>query len=73
MTLDDIDMNRYDIIFGSEGLHPWVAVSPHFCRELGCFGTDPDHGYTWEQAREEVAKWHEEQAQYWRTLATEPA
>lgn len=67
---------RYDIVYGSDGLRAWVDVQMHFCREWvgneGCYGTNPDHGMTWEEAREEVAKWHEEQAAYWRSREEEP-
>lgn len=47
-----------------------VRIVPHFCREWedgeGCYGTNPHHGFSWEEAREELAKWHDEQAAYWR-------
>lgn len=43
-------MNRYDLQFGPE-LNQ-VQIVPHFCRCLGCYGTDPDHGMTFEAARD---------------------
>lgn len=65
----------YDVLYGSDGLRPWVDVEPHFCRQWdggeGCYGTNPDHGFSWREACEEAAKWHEEQAAYWRTREEE--
>lgn len=58
---------KYDVIYGAEG---WVDVQPHYCREwddgVGCYGTNEDHGFTWAEAIEEVAKWHEAKAEEWR-------
>ena len=60
-------VQRYDIVFGDG-----PAIEPHFCREWdgdgGCYGTNPDHGYTWEEAVEQVAQWHEAQAAFLRAL-----
>ena len=41
-------------------------LEPHFCREYGCYGTDPDHGMTMEEAVNEIASWYEAQAKSWR-------
>ena len=59
-------MNRWDICYGS-GM---PTIQAHFCREWdseggGCYGTNPDHGYTWEEARLQVARWHLNAANEW--------
>ena len=59
--------NRYDIIYG--GSAPYIEH--HFCREMdsefsqGCFGTNPEHGFTWAQAVAEIIRWHRMQVQLW--------
>lgn len=57
---------RFDVIYTAHG----VTLEPHFCREWdesgGCYGTNPDHGYALDEAREQIARWHEAQAQHWR-------
>ena len=59
-------MTRYDVIYNGDR----VTIGPHFCREWdddgGCYGTNPNHGYTLEEACEQVAVWHEGQASAWR-------
>lgn len=50
---------RYDVIYSQFG----VYIQPHFCREFsvdengklnGCFGMNPEHGYTFEAAKQQV-------------------
>jgi len=58
---------KFDVVYHKD----YVTINYHFCRELdengdGCHGTNPDHGYTLEQAIEIVAIWHENQAKLWR-------
>jgi hypothetical protein len=57
---------RYDVCYHGDR----VTIEPHFCREWdedgGCYGTNPDHGYSWEEAREQIANWYESQARIWR-------
>lgn len=57
-------MDRYDIIYGADR----VTIAPHFCREItyngdgeeiGCYGTNPMHGFTLEQACASVAAYYE--------------
>lgn len=59
---------RFDVSYREHG----PTVDPHFCREwdgdVGCYGTNADHGMTFAEAAEEVARWHEEQAKYWRSM-----
>lgn len=62
------DRQRFDVLYGEHG----PRLDFHFCRDWdddgGCYGTNLNHGVAWEKAREEIAKWHEQQAQYWRKL-----
>lgn len=57
---------RYDISYRNGG----PTIEPHFCREWddtgGCYGTNPHHGYSLDEAREQIAQWHEQQASMWR-------
>ena len=58
---------RYDLLFGGDRM----TIEPHFCREWdaagnGCYGTNPDHGYSFDEACDQVAEWHEQQAKLWR-------
>lgn len=58
---------RYDVVFGRNS----VSIEPHFCREWdedgGCYGTNPKHGFSWAEAVNHVADWHELQAKLWRS------
>lgn len=59
--------DRYDIAWREHG----PSIEPHFCREWdetgGCYGTNPDHGMSLEDACASVADWHEEQARLYRS------
>ncbi|MHC4686859.1 MAG: hypothetical protein ACYTEW_21495 [Planctomycetota bacterium] len=59
---------RFDVIYWEHG----PKVDYHFCREWdedgGCYGTNPLHGLTWEEARDLVAMWYKAQAEYWEDL-----
>ena len=59
---------RFDVIYGEFG----PRVDYHFCRtwegDEGCYGTNLNHGLTWEAVREELAAWHEREAARWRAL-----
>ena len=64
---------RYDVVYGvadNDTNRPTCHVELHFCRDWddsgGCHGTNPRHGFTWEEARKEVATFHEEAARSWR-------
>lgn len=52
----------FDVIYRDSSF----SIEPHFCRELGCFGTNPDHGYTLEEACEEIAQHLEMEANAFR-------
>lgn len=57
----------FDITYGSSGD---VRIEPHFCREWdedgGCYGTNPDHGFSLDEACEEVAKYYDNLSQQYR-------
>lgn len=57
---------RFDVCYGGDN----CTIAPHFCREWdgnkGCFGTNAEHGLSFDDACDEVAEWHEKQARLWR-------
>lgn len=57
---------RFDVIYQNSG----ASIAAHFCREWdedgGCYGTNPDHGLSFDDACDQVAEWHEQQAKLWR-------
>lgn len=59
---------RFDVIYSSCG----CTIQPHYCREWddedgGCYGTNSDHGYSFDEACDQVAEWHDRQAALWRS------
>lgn len=58
---------RFDVCYHSD----YATIEPHFCREWdengGCYGTNPDHGLSFDEACDEVAAWYEREAQFWRS------
>jgi len=68
-----VNTTRYDVCFTEHG----PKIEHHFCREWdesgGCYGTNPEHGLSWGEARAEVVAWHKAQAEWWekRTEAEE--
>lgn len=65
-------MNRFDLRYGREG---GLDIDLHFCRDWdadgGCYGTNPHHGLTFEEARDEIVAWHERKAGEWREMTLE--
>ena len=57
---------RYDIIYDQNGVH----LEYHFCRSWdedgGCYGTNPNHGYSLEDAADEIARHYQSLADEWR-------
>lgn len=53
---------RFDIVYKGTGE---CTVEPHFCRDYDCFGTNPDHGYTLEEACNIVTEYYEELYKSW--------
>ena len=67
---------RFDVC--SDGNNYWIEH--HFCRnwsmdeagnEIGCYGTNPDHGYTFEEAVREIIERYRQQIEYWSGLTIE--
>lgn len=55
--------NRYDVVY----YNTHATIEPHFCREYDCFGSNDEHGFTLEEACNEVADWYQQQAEQWRS------
>lgn len=57
---------RFDVCYSKDG----CTIEPHFCRQWdedgGCYGTNPTHGYSFDEACDQVAEYHEQQAKAWR-------
>lgn len=57
---------RYDVVFYSDK----ATIVPHFCRDWdsdgGCYGTNPDHGLSLDDACKEVADYYQRLACEWR-------
>lgn len=45
-------MTKYDVVYSRHGM----LIEPHFCREMGCYGTSPHHGFSFEEARQRVVE-----------------
>lgn len=61
---------RFDVIYDEHGVH----VDYHFCRDWepdkngemeGCYGTNPNHGFTFDEAKQHVVDYHKMQAEEW--------
>ena len=60
-------MGRFDVIFkGSE-----TSIDYHFCRDPDCFGTNEDHGYSFDEAKEVVVRELEMKLKLWRAMSFE--
>lgn len=60
---------RYDVVYGNNK----CDITFHFCREWnehgeGCYGTDPTHGFTFEEAKKEVVEFYTRRVNDWSTL-----
>ena len=42
-------------------------VEPHFCRDYDCFGSNPDHGYSFEEAKEDIIKSLQSEIDWWKS------
>lgn len=67
------DEPRFDVLWKEHG----PSLDYHFCRgwdmdengkEVGCYGTNSDHGSSFEEAKAEMAQWHEKEAARWRSM-----
>ncbi len=60
--------SRFDVIYGGEDWWRGPYMEHHFCREWdeehgGCYGTNPHHGFSFEQAKQFIIAWWEEQTE----------
>ena len=57
---------RFDVCYHKDH----ATIEPHFCRQWdedgGCYGTNPEHGLSFEEACDQVAEYHEREAKLWR-------
>ena len=62
---------RFDISFGEHG----ISIDYHFCREWtedgGCYGTNPNHGYTWDEVRKMAADYYHNLSERWEKMSYE--
>lgn len=68
MTKETACKERFDVVYEGGG----VLIGYHFCREwdggvLGCY-TNPDHGYSWQDAKKQVIQHLESQIEHWKML-----
>ena len=51
---------RWDVVYGPKARQCYIQ--PHFCREWdrdgGCYGTNPDHGCSFEEARDIMVEYY---------------
>lgn len=57
---------KYDV-----RLHCECRIEPHYCRELDsnfeeCHGMNPNHGYTFEEAKEQIIWFLERKIEEWK-------
>ena len=53
---------RFDVVRREDS----TTIEPHFCSKFGCYGTNPNHGYTLEEACDIIATSLETLAKSWR-------
>ena len=62
---------KYDVV--DYGHH--LGIELHFCREWdedgGCYGTNLDHGWTFEEAKQQVSMWYYDKHQEWEQMTEE--
>jgi len=68
--------HKFDVSFPAD--MPFVDY--HHCREWeedaegnmqGCYGTNPNHGFTFEEAKEKIIEFYQKQLEYWQDLTEE--
>ncbi len=51
----------YDLIFDEHSDYRGPYIEGHFCRvwegDVGCYGSNPDHGMTFDEAKAEIIAW----------------
>lgn len=59
---------RYDVVYSKNT----VEIVEHFCREWdetgGCYGTNPNHGLSFEKAKQYVIDFYKKQIEYWQIM-----
>lgn len=70
------DEPRFDVIYDEHGVH----IDYHYCRSWepdengkmqGCYGTNPCHGYSFEEAKKEVISYHKRLVEEWEKKTIE--
>ena len=56
---------RFDVVLGETSY-----IDYHFCREfdgkIGCFGHNPEHGLSFEEAKGRIVEWYSSRAKEWQ-------
>ena len=64
--------NKYDVHYHADS---YVDVDFHFCREWdgdgGCYGTNPNHGFSFEDAKRHIIQHYKKYMQYWEEMTEE--
>ena len=55
---------RYDVAWRGYG----PTIEPHFCRSDDCYGSNPDHGVSFEDAKEHLVGVLKSQAEWWGSV-----
>jgi hypothetical protein len=63
---------RFDVIYGPDG----IRLDYHFCREWdgeegGCYGTNPNHGFSFDEAKEVIVSHYKNLVLGWETKTLE--
>lgn len=60
---------RFDVSWHEHG----PSLDYHFCREwdddVGCYGTNPNHGMSFDAAKKTICEWHLAEAKRWGKLS----
>jgi hypothetical protein len=64
----DVEAKRFDIVWRGDD----ASIDYHFCRswdgDRGCYGTNPDHGFTFDEAKKQIADHYRRRAEHWESL-----
>jgi len=55
---------RYDVVCGNHV----CFIEYHFCRDMDCFGNNPNHGFTWEEAKQKAIEFYQSQVDYFKNV-----
>lgn len=59
-----MSIHRYDIIWD-----PFPHIDFHFCRANSCYGTNLEHGFTFERAKEDIINYYKSMIEYWENIS----